>query len=409
MDYDLIVVGGGPAGCAVARDVAGAGFKVLIAEEHERVGEPLQCSGLISARTLELSQVASLVVRRSVHGARVHAPGGRVLELAGSKAYALAIDRVAFDRDLAAQAVRAGAELRTGVRVSTLEYVPGGVRVSLTGGRSGRTQMSDTLLTRLVVGADGHHSLVARWLGLPGPAERVPMFAAEAELPGHDDHIADLFLGRSLAPGWFGWVVPTGDGLVRVGTGAGDIKAGGGVGPRQLFERLRQMHPGLFGNMRIVRTTSGLVPVGLRSKTYGERALLVGDAACHNKPISGGGLYFGLKAAGICAGVAMEALSSGDCSESVLSRYQRAWEADIGTEICCGLSHRQVFQSMSDGEMDRIISFFNNSYWRRLILKHGDLDHHSVVAGRLALAPPWAQRFVHGGLKSIVQGIGRIC
>ena len=52
IDYDLVVVGGGPAGCAVARDVAGAGFKVLIAEEHARVGEPLQCSGLISARTL---------------------------------------------------------------------------------------------------------------------------------------------------------------------------------------------------------------------------------------------------------------------------------------------------------------------------------------------------------------------
>ena len=103
-DYDLIVVGGGPAGCAVARDVAAAGFRVLIAEEHARMGEPLQCSGLVSARTLEISRVSPRVVRRSLHGTRVHAPGGQVLDLTGKKAYALAIDRVGFDQDLADQA-----------------------------------------------------------------------------------------------------------------------------------------------------------------------------------------------------------------------------------------------------------------------------------------------------------------
>ena len=109
-DYDLIIVGGGPTGCAVARDVAEAGFRVLVAEEHAGVGEPLQCSGLVSARTLEISRVSPGVVRRSLHGARVHAPGGQVLDLTGRKAYALAIDRVGFDKDLAAQAVAAGAE-----------------------------------------------------------------------------------------------------------------------------------------------------------------------------------------------------------------------------------------------------------------------------------------------------------
>ncbi len=103
-DYDLVVVGGGPAGSAVARDVAAAGFKVLVAEEHARVGEPLQCSGLISARTLEIARVSPGVVMRPLHGARVHAPGVQILDLTGRKAYALAIDRVAFDRDLADQA-----------------------------------------------------------------------------------------------------------------------------------------------------------------------------------------------------------------------------------------------------------------------------------------------------------------
>jgi flavin-dependent dehydrogenase len=120
------------------------------------------------------------------------------------------------------------------------------------------------------------------------------------------------------------------------------------------------------------------------------------------KPISGGGLYFGLRAAGICAETVVAALTAEDCSEAFLSSYQRAWESTIGLEIRCGLHHRDVFLGMDDREMDDIISFFNNSYWRRLILKHGDLDHHSVIAGRLALAPPWARRFVYDGLKVLM-------
>jgi geranylgeranyl reductase family protein len=401
VDFDLVVVGGGPAGCAVARDVADAGFRVLVAEEHAGVGEPLQCSGLVSARTLEIARVSPGVVRRSLHGARVHAPGGQVLDLTGRKTYAIAIDRVAFDKDLATQARGAGAELWIDARVSSLEYVPGGIRVNLPG---------QSVVSRLVVGADGHNSLVARWLGLPAPPERVPLFAAEVELPGCKDNVVDLFIGRSVAPGWFGWVIPTGNGTARVGAGSSSINPRGGVGPhpRQLFEYLREIYPDIFHGLRIIKMTGGVVPVGLRSRTYGERALIVGDAACHVKPISGGGLYLGLKAAGICADTVVAALTADDCSRAFLSRYQRAWEAAIGLEIRCGLHHREVFLGMSDGEMDSIISFFDKPYWRRLILKYGDLDHHSVIAGKLALAPPWAQRFMYGGLKTILHSMGAL-
>ena len=395
VDFDLLVVGGGPAGCAVARDVAGAGFRVLVAEEHAGLGEPLQCSGLVSARTLEISRVSPGLVRRSLRGARVHAPGGQVLDLTGRKTYAIAIDRVAFDQDLAAQANNAGAEFWTGARVDSLKYVPGGVRVGLPG---------RSVVSRLVVGADGHNSLVARWLGLPAPPEQVPLFAAEAELPGCQDNVVDLFIGRSVAPGWFGWVIPTGNGTARIG--AGSLPGGVGPRPRQLFESLRAIYPDIFRGLRITRMTGGVVPVGLRSRTYGERALIVGDAACHVKPISGGGLYFGLKAAEIGAGTVVAALTGEDCSMAFLSRYQRAWEAAIGPEIRCGLHHREVFLGMSDEEMDSIISFFDKPYWRRLILRYGDLDNHSLIAGKLALAPPWAQRFMYGGLKTILSSFG---
>ena len=92
MDYDVLVVGGGPAGCATARDIAAAGFKVLVAEEHSAVGEPLQCSGLISPRALELSRVSNQVVLNELKGTLVYAS---IIEFSiwSGRIYGLAIDR----------------------------------------------------------------------------------------------------------------------------------------------------------------------------------------------------------------------------------------------------------------------------------------------------------------------------
>lgn len=394
MDYDVIVVGGGPAGCAVARDLAGAGYRVLVAEEHSRIGEPLQCSGLISARTLKLSGVSTGVVLNHLHGARVHAPGGRVLELAGNRAYALAVDRVAFDRELARQALDSGAEIVKNLRVTGLGYIEGGVAVATAGSSPERL-----LTCRLVIGADGHKSLVSRWLGLPR-LSWVYMFAAEVELPASDGHMVDIFLGNEVAPGWFGWVIPTGPGRARVGTGAP-------YRPRRYFQKLTERHPELFAGMRLLRCTGGRVPVGLPSHTYGAHALLVGDAAGQVKPISGGGLYLGLLVAGCCAETAARALERGDFSAEFLSVYQRRWMELIGQEIICGLKHRDAYLSMSDQDMDTIIEFFDRPYWRRLILRHGDLDYHSRLAGKLAFAPPWAQRFMVKGMRALLGSNGR--
>ncbi|RJQ29634.1 MAG: NAD(P)/FAD-dependent oxidoreductase [Peptococcaceae bacterium] len=397
MQYDVIVVGGGPVGCAVGRDIAAAGRRVLILEEHSRPGEPLQCAGLISTRTFSLSGVSRQVIQHRLKGVRLYSPAGQLMDLAGERVYALAVDRVAFDRDLAGQAVAAGAEMVPSARVTALAHVPGGVRAQVR-----RDGGSEVFTGRLVVGADGHNSLVARWLGLPPPLEKVPMYSAEVELEEQAQSLMTVFLGRNLAPGWFGWIIPLGAGRARVGLGAADRTASGKCNLRLLFNELTEQYPRLFRGMKIVRSTGGVVPLGWRERTYGPYAMLAGDAACHVKPISGGGLFLGLTAARCCAGTALRALDAEDYSEQFLSSYQQAWEAQIGGEIKCGLHHRQIFLDLSDREMDCLIGFFNKPYWRRLVLKHGDIDYHSRLAGKLSGAPPWARRFVTGGLKKLL-------
>jgi digeranylgeranylglycerophospholipid reductase len=287
MDYDVIVIGGGPVGCSVARDIAAAGFKVLVVEEHPKIGLPLHCAGLISSRTLELSRVSPRVIEHKLTGARLHAPGGEVLGLHGKRVYALAIDRAAFDRDLATQAAAAGAEIACGMRVVDLEFVPGGVLVQLR--QQGSRDKTIELTSRLIVGADGYRSLVARKLGVLPKGDKVPLYAAEVELPNYKGQIADIFIGNQVAPGWFGWVMPTGQGMARIGIGAPRR-------PHEYFKQLVNLHPDIFQGMRVLQQTSGYVPVYLQDKSYGPHSLLVGDAAGHVKPISGGGRLFGSRA-----------------------------------------------------------------------------------------------------------------
>lgn len=395
MDFDVIVIGGGPIGCAVARDIAAAGCRVLVVEEHPRIGDPLRCSGLISSRTLQLSRVSTNVVLHKLTGARVHAPGGEVLELYGNRVYALAVDREAFDRDLAAQAAAAGAEIMCGMRAEDINLVPGGVQVKLR--QRGTRGKIEKISSFLVIGADGYRSSVARKFGILPQGEKVPLYAAEVELPGSEGQIVDIFLGNQIAPGWFGWVIPTGRGTARVGIGADRC-------PYQYFQQLVINNPEVFQGMQIVRCTSGYVPVGFYDRTYGPHTMLVGDAAGHVKPISGGGLYLGLIAAEICAAVAVEALQEKDFSEKFLARYQERWEKAIGEEIYCGLKHRDVFLSLTDDDMDKIISFFNKPYWRKLILRYGDIDFHSALAVRLSRIPIWAKHFIDSS-RNVISGL----
>ncbi|WP_338834789.1 NAD(P)/FAD-dependent oxidoreductase [Neomoorella humiferrea] len=369
--YDVAVVGAGPAGCRAARLIAGAGFRVIVLEEHERIGEPLQCSGLISPRTLELSGYEG-ELRHPLHGFNLHSPAGHTLGFQTNKTYAVAVDRVALDRQLAEAARSAGAELITGARVKGLEDAGDGVIVHA-GGRK--------VKARLVIAADGARSRIARQLGLY-PREVVAMAAAEIELGRGSrarEEVVELFLGEDFAPGWFGWLFPTGKGRARIGIGVGRK----GSSPRRCLDELLKRYPEYFREAKILRYTGGCVPIGPPPRIFAERVMLLGDAAAQVKPISGGGLYLGLHAAGHCARAAVRALERDDCSAASLASYQEAWEAEFGPALKSDLVLRELFLSLNDTKADYLTRFFDNDFWRRFIARYADIDYPSVLVKKI--------------------------
>lgn len=394
MNYDVIVIGGGPAGCETARLIAEKGYKVLVAEEHRKIGEPIQCAGLVSLRTLKAAALPGGMNISQIHGAYVHSPGGEVLSFRDREAYAFVIDRSEFDRKLSERAQAAGAEILTGVRASVGQFFPAEASVKLKSG-GGET----TVRTRLLIGADGANSRVARRINAPVAEDVIRMSAAEVELNCPEKDMVHIFLGRAIAPGWFGWVIPVDERHARVGLG---VSVRNKHPVSYYFNRMVDAYPGIFKDMNIVRRTGGVVPIGFLSRIYGEKTLLVGDAACQTKPISGGGLYLGLLGAKLCAKVAAKALSKGNLDPEFLSEYQWLWEREMADEIQTALDHRNIFLTMTDKEMDTLIHFFRRPLWQGIISKYGDIDYPSRLAGRLSFAGPWAEKFFMAGFKKIM-------
>ena len=379
---DVLVVGAGPAGSTAAYRLAQRGHRVLVVEEHPRVGTPVQCAGLVSQRVLDLAGGTSFV-RTSVRGATVFGPSLGSVAFKASGPRAFVIDRAGLDVFLADRAASAGAQFLTATRFDRILSRPDGrTVVRLVGADGGAREIE----ARLVVGADGVASAVARAFRLRRPVEILPAFEAEyARSPG-DPQQVEVYLGRRFAPGLFGWWIPDGTGGARVGV-AVDAD---GTSARAYFERLLDYLARRFG-ARLSHPTAYLVsgiPIGNVPRTFGAGVLLAGDAAAQVKPLSGGGIFTGMRCAEILARVADGALRRGDVSEGALAEYERLWREELGEEFRRALYLRRVFCRLSDPDLDAIVAALGGTAMTATIVAFGDIDFPTHVVRQLLRQSP---------------------
>lgn len=381
-EVDALVVGAGPAGSSFAYELARRGRSVLVAEEHPLVGRPVQCAGLVSHRVLELAGSRRSVLR-PVRGASVFSPALHRMSFRADEPRAFVIDRGGLDRELAERAAQAGARFETGARFDSVGPTQRGRRIARLS-RIGGPPLE--VSCRLLVGADGVASSVARAAGLRRPVEILPAFEAEfPESPGDPEEV-EVYLGRSFAPGLFAWWIPDGAGGARVGLAA----TAGELSARRYFDRLLLHLERRFGRP-LRNPTSYLVsgiPIGELPQIVGDRVLLVGDAAAQVKPVSGGGIFLALRAGQIAAEVADDALRAEGASAAALAPYPERFGAEVGEELRKARYLRRVFLRLTDADLDRVVLALDESGLRESIVAFGDIDFPSDVVWKLLRQSP---------------------
>ena len=380
-DCDVAVIGAGPAGSRTARNLARAGLRVRLVEEHRAVCVPSHCSGLISLRTLREAEIGEEAAINKIAGAFVHTPNAEAA-LGGTKTQAVAIDRVRWDQTLAEQAQTAGAEL-VRARMTNVERENSHVRLAMqTDGRDW------TLTARMVVGADGTHSRVARSFGMPRPAEYAYNLGIEGRLkPGagaswRDDYV-HVFVGQDMAPGWFGWIIPVEGDVVRVGIGASTPQK-----PIECYRRMQAAFPSLFSDIEPIRMYGGTIPLTFAPQSFGDNVLLVGDAAGQVKPFSGGGIYTSLVAARHASATILGAFERDDFSAQALSVYEKGWKREIGRELRKSWHLRHFGLSLTDSQVDRVVRALRGPNLSSMAARYADIDYPSKVLLRMARSLP---------------------
>jgi len=390
-DYDIVVVGGGPVGGWTASNIAKAGLKVAVVEEHKQVGEPVQCAGIITPRVFDMVDFARPSILNQVRGANIFSPAGNKLAIGTEKVQAKIIDRSRFDSMIMDNAIENGAELISGNRVTGLVM---GETCEVTVGEK-------VLKSKLIIGADGAKSNIRSWLGLEEPAYYLNGFGADITGVEMDRDKVNVFFGSQLAPNFFAWMIPAGD-IVRVGLCMREGQDTVYQYFKKLFEGSSPAAPLLEGG-QVTKTYAGIIPIGLPSKTYTDRGMIVGDAASHVKATSGGGIYPGMVCAQYCAQTAIEALEAGDTSVDMLANYQKRWLKDIGDELKKDIMIHKVFASLSDEQVEDVFRMVSDEETLALINQIGDIDYPSRLGWVLLKREPkllkYAGKFLRYGLR----------
>ena len=373
--YDVAVIGAGPAGSMTAKKAAEGGANVAVFEEHPRAGWPVQCAGLLGVRAVEESELppGSFLIR-PLRGAKVVSPGGFQLTFRAPETKAWVVDRRLFDRSLLAEAARAGAEVMMASPVTDLTR-EGGRTVLAVGRGPDRIKVE----ADAVISAEGVGARIARSAGIGPPRELLSSAQVEVPFEVEDPEGVEVFLGREVAPGFFGWAIPASEGVARVGLCCRNNAC-------PYLKRLLKSPP-IRSRIRggPLHLAVGGLPLGPPPSTVADGFIAVGDAAGQVKPTSGGGIYPGLVSAKIAGDVAAAAAAEGDSSAARLSEYERRWRAALGRELRLGMIVHRMRAGTADPEMDDLVRHLaGREDLIRIIEEEGDIDLPSRAIRKVA-------------------------
>lgn len=354
--YDVVVIGAGPAGSTAARFAASSGAETLLLERDREPGVPVRCAEAVSESGLhKFVEPEDKWIAAKIDNAHLVTPDGNLLTLA-NKAKGYILERRIFDAALCEIACNNGAKFLTKADAIGLERK--------------KDKTTDVFVrhlgeiykvnTKIVIGADGVESRVGRWGGLVTritPDEIASCVQYTINKVDIDDRSIYFYFGQNIAPGGYLWVFPKSRTKANVGLGI----PGRFATKKKVKEYLDDFVIRHFPGSSIEYIVYGGVPTtNTLRHISSEGLMLVGDAARQVNPITGGGIVQGMVAAKIAGNIAGASIKSGDWSAGALKAYDKEWDKTLGKtqRFMCSMKDKVV--TMKDERINKIATLCRN-------------------------------------------------
>jgi len=360
--YDVLVIGGGPAGAIAAKTAVEKGLSALIVEKRPAIGAPVRCAEGIGKEALqEFIDPDPRWISAEMTGAGIVAPDGFFMKLESSMAggkVGYVLDRKFFDRELVWKAAEAGADVAVKSRACAPILEDGVVK----GAKIDYCGKVSSVKAQVVIAADGVESKFSKWCGIDTTVPvREIMSSVQYVMADIDiDPGATIFyLGNDVAPEGYLWVFPKGKRTANVGIGISGRKSGDGHRAKDYLDKFVKK---TFPHGKTIEYIPGGVSVCRPLEcTVADGLVIAGDAARVVDPLTGGGIYNAMYTGKLAAEVAADCIGKGDVSKKALMRYDKEWRASkMGKSIERNYHIKEYLIKQPDEKLNEIIHSVSN-------------------------------------------------
>ena len=351
LDFDIVIVGAGPAGSSAAYEVARNASSVALLEKESVVAETVRTSGVTWVKDAKSFGIPEDCYN-PIKNYSFCSPSNTVT-ISDDVAKAAVLDVRKTYRHLAKQAQESGAKLFTDTNVTDVitddQKRPIGV-IAKSAGKEIKFH------AKVVIDCSGFQSVVGKMLGLITQWER---FGAGAEYEVRAENVDDktwwLMVGQKYSPAGYAWIFPVGGDIVRIGVGVG--KPESDVDPTERLNELMENREGPIKDLGAITKIEfhyGLIPNdGLSRKTVYDNLILVGDSAGHANPLVLEGIRYAIRFGRVAGRVASDAVKNDDTSENALKPYETDWKKAIESKINSASKVQNRWIGLSDGQWDK--------------------------------------------------------
>ncbi|MGN1363360.1 MAG: NAD(P)/FAD-dependent oxidoreductase [Methanobrevibacter sp.] len=367
IETDVLVVGAGPAGSTAAKHAALGGAKVILIDKKSEIGAPKRCAEGVSKKGLKKLGVEPnpRFIAKELDGVRLVAPDNTSVWMTSEEIElpeaGYILERKVFDKFMAMDAARAGAEIKIKTLAKKVTKAEDSFIVTC-------EQFGEEfdIKAHIVIAADGPESHVGRWAGLKTATKAVHMESGlqyemcnlHFERPG----VIEFYFG-SCAPGGYVWIFPKGDDIANVGlailTPTAE-KLNPGKTAKEYLDDWIAKSP-ITKDAQAVEMNVGGDPVGgMPKKIFDDNIMVCGDAAGQVNPLTGGGIISGMTGGMYAGQVAAEAIKEGDYSSKFLKKYDKLVRDDIGEEIKKYAVVQNYMLDLKDEDLNKIADAFKD-------------------------------------------------